>query len=153
MAEIRDIAEINFDVEKVMKANSFLEIVDNNVETAFYLGFLRDELQKPLQIALMVRGEEGIALVKSFDEAMQKARPYLDAMTGATEKAMDNDEFTLLDVANQAVAEVEYKEPNDKFYVAFIVGMWVKHLIDEDVFENTEDDAEEDFIEDPNADA
>lgn len=149
--QIRDVKDIQFDVEQLMKAKSFLEIVDGNVETAFYFGFFRDELQRPLQVALMVRGEEGIELVKSFDKAMQDARPYVDQMTEVSNKLMEGEEFTMLDVINGTINGIEYKEENDKFYVAFILGMWTRHLIDEDVVESQDDD--EDFVEDPNADA
>lgn len=148
--QIRDVKEIQFDVEQLMKAKSFLEIVDGNIETAFYLGFFRDELQRPLQVALMVRGEEGIELVKSFDTAMQNARPYVSQMTEVSNKLMEGEEFTMLDVINGTVNGIEYEEENDKFYVTFILGMWVRHLIDEEVVESQDD---EDFVEDPNADA
>lgn len=149
--QIRDVKEIQFDVEQLMKAKSFLEIVDGNIEIAFYLGFFRDELQRPLQVALMVRGEEGIELVKSFDTAMQNARPYVSQMTEVSNKLMEGEEFTMLDVINGTVNGIEYEEENDKFYVTFILGMWVRHLIDEEVVESQNDD--EDFVEDPNADA
>lgn len=152
MDKIRDVSEIDFSVEEVIKAKSFLDFVDGNVEKAFYLGFFRDELQRPLAISMQIRGDEGIALVKSFDEAMQKAGPYVEKMSAVTDEAMAKDEFTLLDVVNEVVDGIDYEEENDKFYVVFILGMWVKHLIDEDVISET-DDEDEDFVENPNADA
>lgn len=154
MDKIRDVSEIDFNVEDVIKAKSFLDFVDGNVEKAFYLGFFRDELQKPLAVSMQIRGDEGIALVKSFDEAMQEARPYVEQMSAVTDKAMANDEFTLLDVVNEVVDGIDYEEEDDKFYVVFILGMWVKHLIDEDVISETDgDEDDEDFVENPNADA
>ena len=154
MDKIRDVSEIDFSVEDVIKAKSFLDFVDGNVEKAFYLGFFRDELQRPLAISMQIRGDEGIALVKSFDEAMQKARPYVEKMSAVTDEAMAKDEFTLLDVVNEVVDGIDYEEENDKFYVVFILGMWVKHLINEDVISETDEDNEDEyFVENPNADA
>lgn len=146
MDKIRDVSEIDFKVEEVMKAKSFNDFVNGNVEKAFYLGFFRNELQQPLSVAMQIRGDEGIALVKSFDEAMQKVRPYVEEMSAIADDAMAKEEFTMLDVVNEISDKINYKQEEDKFYVIFILGMWVKHLIDED-----EDD--EDFVENPNADA
>ena len=154
MDKIRDVSEIDFKVEEVMKAKSFNDFVNGDVEKAFYLGFFRNELQQPLSIAMQIRGDEGIALVKSFDEAMQKARPYVEEMSAIADDAMAKEEFTMLDVVNEVSDKVNYKQEEDKFYVIFILGMWVKHLIDEDVISETEEDEDdEDFVENPNADA
>ena len=115
MDKIRDVSEIDFKVEEVMKAKSFNDFVNGNVEKAFYLGFFRNELQQPLSA---------------------------------------KEEFTMLDVVNEVSDKVNYKQEEDKFYVIFILGMWVKHLIDEDVISETEEDEDdEDFVENPNADA
>lgn len=154
MDKIRDVSEIDFKVEEVMKAKSFNDFVNGNVEKAFYLGFFRNELQQPLSVAMQIRGDEGIALVKSFDEAMQKARPYVEEMSAIADDAMAKEEFTMLDVVNEVSDKVNYKQEEDKLYVIFILGMWVKHLIDEDVISETEEDEDdEDFVENPNADA
>lgn len=154
MDKIRDVSEIDFKIEEVMKAKSFNDFVNGNVEKAFYLGFFRNELQQPLSVAMQIRGDEGIALVKSFDEAMQKARPYVEEMSAIADDAMAKEEFTMLDVVNEVSDKVNYKQEKDKFYVIFILGMWVKHLIDEDVISETEEDEDdEDFVENPNADA
>ena len=154
MDKIRDVSEIDFKVEEVMKAKSFNDFVNGDVEKAFYLGFFRNELQQPLSVAMQIRGDEGIALVKSFDEAMQKARLYVEEMSAIADDAMAKEEFTMLDVVNEVSDKVNYKQEEDKFYVIFILGMWVKHLIDEDViFETEEDEDDEDFVENPNADA
>jgi hypothetical protein len=154
MDKIRDVSEIDFKVEEVMKAKSFNDFVNGDVEKAFYLGFFRNELQQPLSVAMQIRGDEGIALVKSFDEAMQKARPYVEEMSAIADDAMAKEEFTMLDVVNEVSDKVNYKQEEDKFYVIFILGMWVKHLIDEDVISETEEDEDdEDFVENPNADA
>lgn len=88
MDKIRDVSEIDFKVEEVMKAKSFNDFVNGDVEKAFYLGFFRNELQQPLSVAMQIRGDEGIALVKSFDEAMQKARPYVEEMSAIADDAM-----------------------------------------------------------------
>lgn len=152
MDKIRDVSEIDFKVEEVMKAKSFNDFVNGDVEKAFYLGFFRNELQQPLSVAMQIRGDEGIALVKSFDEAMQKARPYVEEMSAIADDAMAKEEFTMLDVVNEVSDKVNYKQEEDKFYVIFILGMWVRHLIDEDVISETEED-DEDFVENPNADA
>lgn len=153
MDKIRDVSEIDFKVEEVMKAKSFNDFVNGDVEKAFYLGFFRNELQ-PLSVAMQIRGDEGIALVKSFDEVMQKARPYVEEMSAIADDAMAKEEFTMLDVVNEVSDKVNYKQEEDKFYVIFILGMWVKHLIDEDVISETEEDEDnEDFVENPNADA
>lgn len=151
MDDIRNIEKIEMDFKKVLEAKSFLEIVDNNVETAFALGFLREDLQEPLSLVIQLRGEEGIRLVKSFDVAMQAARPYVtQASDLADSKIESGEDCTLVDVVNYVLNNLEYKEENDKLYVAFILGMWALNMAKED--ENFEDD-DDDFVENPSADA
>ena len=52
MDKIRDVSEIDFKVEEVMKAKSFNDFVNGDVEKAFYLGFFRNLICNNLYLLL-----------------------------------------------------------------------------------------------------
>lgn len=150
MGKLIDIKDIEFELDEFLNAESFLDLVKGDITRAFTLGYLRDELQEPLHAAIDA-GDKGLRLSKSFDMAIQKVRPYVNDMTKISDEEMSKDDFSLMEVCNAVLDQLTYEEPEDELYVAFVLGMWTLHLLHKAT--EAETDSDEDFVEDPTADA
>lgn len=150
MGKLIDIKDIEFEFDEFLNAESFLDLAKGDITRAFALGYLRDELQEPLHAAIDA-GDKGLQLSKSFDMAIQKVRPYIDDMTKISDEEMSKDDFSLMEVCNAVLDQLTYEEPEDELYVAFVLGMWTLHLLHKAT--EAETDSDEDFVEDPTADA
>ena len=150
MGKLIDIKDIEFELDEFLNAESFLDLAKGDITRAFALGYLRDELQEPLHAAIDA-GDKGLRLSKSFDMAIQKVRPYIDDMTKISDEEMSKDDFSLMEVCNAVLDQLTYEEPEDELYVAFVLGMWTLHLLHKAT--EAETDSDEDFVEDPTADA
>lgn len=142
--------DIEFELDEFLNAESFLDLAKGDITRAFALGYLRDELQEPLHAAIDA-GDKGLRLSKSFDMAIRKVRPYVSDMTKISDEEMSKDDFSLMEVCNAVLDQLTYEEPEDELYVAFVLGMWTLHLLHETT--ETETDSDENFVEDPTADA
>lgn len=150
MGKLIDIKDIEFELDEFFNAESFLDLAKGDITRAFALGYLRDELQEPLHAAIDA-GDKGLRLSKSFDMAIQKVRPYVNDMTKISDEEMSKDDFSLMEVCNAVLDQLTYEEPEDELYVAFVLGMWTLHLLHKAT--EAETDSDEDFVEDPTADA
>lgn len=150
MGKLIDIKDIKFELDEFLNAESFLDLAKGDITRAFALGYLRDELQEPLHAAIDA-GDKGLRLSKSFDMAIQKVRPYVNDMTKISDEEMSKDDFSLMEVCNAVLDQLTYEEPEDELYVAFVLGMWTLHLLHKAT--EAETDSDEDFVEDPTADA
>lgn len=150
MGKLIDIKDIEFELDEFLNAESFLDLAKGDITRAFALGYLRDELQEPFHAAIDA-GDKGLRLSKSFDMAIQKVRPYIDDMTKISDEEMSKDDFSLMEVCNAVLEQLTYEEPEDELYVAFVLGMWTLHLLHKAT--EAETDSDEDFVEDPTADA
>lgn len=150
MGKLIDIKDIEFELDEFLNAESFLDLAKGDITRAFALGYLRDELQEPLHAAIDA-GDKGLRLSKSFDMAIQKVRPYVNDMTKISDEEMSKDDFSLMEVCNAVLDQLTYEEPEDELYVAFVLGMWTLHLLHKAT--EAETDSDEDFVEDPTADA
>ena len=150
MGKLIDIKNIEFELDEFLNAESFLDLAKGDITRAFALGYLRDELQEPLHAAIDA-GDKGLRLSKSFDMAIQKVRPYVNDMTKISDEEMSKDDFSLMEVCNAVLDQLTYEEPEDELYVAFVLGMWTLHLLHKAT--EAETDSDEDFVEDPTADA
>ena len=150
MGKLIDIKDIEFEFDEFLNAESFLDLAKGDITRAFALGYLRDELQEPLHAAIDA-GDKGLRLSKSFDMAIQKVRPYIDDMTKISDEEMSKDDFSLMEVCNAVLDQLTYEESEDELYVAFVLGMWTLHLLHKAT--EAETDSDEDFVEDPTADA
>lgn len=150
MGKLIDIKDIEFEFDEFLNAESFLDLAKGDITRAFALGYLRDELQEPLHAAIDA-GDKGLRLSKSFDMAIQKVRPYVNDMTKISDEEMSKDDFSLMEVCNAVLDQLTYEEPEDELYVAFVLGMWTLHLLHKAT--EAETDSDEDFVEDPTADA
>lgn len=150
MGKLIDIKDIEFELDEFFNAESFLDLTKGDITRAFALGYLRDELQEPLYAAIDA-GDKGLRLSKSFDMAIQKVRPYVNDMTKISDEEMSKDDFSLMEVCNAVLDQLTYEEPEDELYVAFVLGMWTLHLLHKAT--EAETDSDEDFVEDPTADA
>lgn len=137
--------DIEFELDEFLNAESFLDLAKGDITRAFALGYLRDELQEPLHAAIDA-GDKGLRLSKSFDMAIQKVRPYVNDMTKISDEEMSKDDFSLMEVCNAVLDQLTYE-----VYVAFVLGMWTLHLLHKAT--EAETDSDEDFVEDPTADA
>lgn len=142
--------DIEFELDEFLNAESFLDLAKGDITRAFALGYLRDELQEPLHAAIDA-GDKGLRLSKSFDMAIQKVRPYVSDMTKISDEEMSKDDFSLMEVCNAVLDQLTYEEPEDELYVAFVLGMWTLHLLHK--APEAETDSDENFVEDPTADA
>ncbi len=150
MGKLIDIKDIEFELDEFLNAESFLDLAKGDITRAFALGYLRDELQEPFHAAIDA-GDKGLRLSKSFDMAIQKVRPYIDDMTKISDEEISKDDFSLMEVCNAVLEQLTYEEPEDELYVAFVLGMWTLHLLHKAT--EAETDSDEDFVEDPTADA
>lgn len=150
MGKLIDIKDIEFELDEFLNAESFLDLAKGDITRAFALGYLRDELQEPLHAAIDA-GDKGLRLSKSFDMAIQKVRPYVNDMTKISDEEMSKDDFSLMEVCNAVLDQLTYEESEDELYVAFVLGMWTLHLLHKAT--EAETDSDEDFVEDPTADA
>lgn len=126
--EIKNLIDSPIDFNTLRTATSFQEWINEDISRAFYLGLMRKELSKCIE-DVKDRGEEGVKLLKSIDEASVKTKPYLKEIAILIEPYLrDAEGFIVLDMVNDVLNHIEPSNEGDIFNIAYTLGIYVDYL-------------------------
>lgn len=100
------------------------------VDRAFFLGYRYPEVDE-FKANTKEDDARALVLLKSIDSAFLNAKVYLSQLTALIKPFLDDDNgFSIFDMVNRVLQEVELVNEEDLYSVAYILGIYSAHLFD-----------------------